>query len=184
MPDPPRFEIRLAKEDFKFSAAHFTLFPDGRAELLHGHNYRVRVALAGRSLDAVGLLVDAAAVKRRIRAACAALDERTLIPAATDRLLVRRADGGVEVSFGDRSYRFPEGDVVLVPLENVSIELLARRLWEEVAPELGGTLVEELTVEVEETPGQSCAYRAPVPGRGADRLPGRYPDRPVEGAPG
>ena len=164
MPDAPRFSIHLAKEDFKFSAAHFTLFPDGRAELLHGHNYRVRVALAGPGLDAVGLLVDAAAVKGRIRASCAALDERTLIPTATDRLAVSREDGGVEVRFGDRSYRFPEGDVVLVPLENVSIELLARKLWQELAPELAGTAVEELTVEVEETPGQSCAYRAPLPG--------------------
>lgn len=165
MSGPPRFEIRLAKEDFKFSAAHFTLFPDGRAELLHGHNYRVRVALAGRSLDAVGLLLDVAAVKRRIRASCAALDERTLIPTATDRLAVSRQDGGVEVRFGDRSYRFPEGDVILADLENVSVELLARKLWRELAPELAGTPVEELTVEVEETPGQSCAYRAPLPSK-------------------
>jgi len=171
----PRFEIRLAKEDFKFSAAHFTLFPDGRAELLHGHNYRVRVSLAGPGLDGVGLLVDAAAVKRRVRASCAAWDERTLIPAETDRLEVRREGGGVEVRFDGRSYRFPEDDVVLVPLANVSIELLARRLWDELAPALAGTAVEELTVEVEETPGQSAAYAARLPGGpveapiGADR---------------
>jgi 6-pyruvoyltetrahydropterin/6-carboxytetrahydropterin synthase len=173
MAEAPRFSIRLAKEDFKFSAAHFTLFPDGRAELLHGHNYRVRVALAGRGLDADGLLVDVAAVKRRIRASCAALDERTLIPARTGRLEVRRSEGGVEVRFDGRSYRFPEGDVVLVPLENVSIELLARKLWQELAPELAGTPVEELTVEVEEAPGQSCAYRAPLPVPRSGRLPGR-----------
>lgn len=159
----PRFEIRLAKENFKFSAAHFTLFPDGRAELLHGHNYRVRVSLAGPGLDGVGLLVDVAAVKRRIRASCAALDERTLIPAETERLEVRRTGGGVEVRFDGRSYRLPEGDVVLMQLENVSIELLARKLWDEIAPTLAGTPVEELMVEVEETPGQSCAYTARLP---------------------
>lgn len=159
----PRFQIHLAKEDFKFSAAHFTLFPDGRAELLHGHNYRVRVSLAGSGLDGVGLLVDVATVKRRIRASCATLDERTLIPAETDRLEVRRAEGAVEVVFDGRRYRFPEGDVVLVPLENVSIELLARKLWGEISPALAGSPVEELTVEVEETPGQSCAYTARIP---------------------
>lgn len=163
MSEAPRFCINLRKEDFKFSAAHFTLFPEGRAELLHGHNYRVRVSLAGPGLDGVGLLVDVAAVKRRIRASCAALDERTLIPAETDRLEVRREGDGVDVRFGDRSYRFPAGDVVLLPLENVSIELLARKLWDEIAPELAGTPVEELTVEVEETPGQSCAYTASLP---------------------
>ncbi len=159
----PRFTIRLAKEDFKFSAAHFTLFPDGRAELLHGHNYRVRVRLAGRELGEEGILVDVARVKRRIRAACAALDERTLIPTETDRLAVARDEsGGVEIWYGDRRYRVPEQDVVLLPLENVSMELLARRLWDEVADELTGTAVEELAVEVEETPGQSCEYRAAV----------------------
>lgn len=157
---PPWFTIRLAKEDFKFSAAHFTLFPDGRAELLHGHNYRVRLRLGGRGLDSVGLLVDVAGVKRRIREACAALDERTLIPARASRLEVTSADGCVEVRFDGRSYRFPEEDVVLAELENVSIELLAESLWRQVAPELAGTPVEELTVEVEETPGQSCAYTA------------------------
>lgn len=160
MPAPPTFTLRLAKQDFKFSAAHFTLFPDGRAELLHGHNYRVRVRLAGRRLDGVGILVDVARVKRRIRAACAAFDERTLIPTEAESLAVAREDGGVEVWFGERRYRFPEQDVVLLPLENVSIELLARRLWTEVAEVLDGTAVEELEVEVEETPGQSCEYRA------------------------
>src|ERR1700733_13558481 len=35
-----RYRMVLAKEDFKFSSAHFTLFADGSAELLHGHNYR------------------------------------------------------------------------------------------------------------------------------------------------
>ena len=44
-----RFTVRLAKQDFKFSAAHFTLFPDGTAELLHGHNFQVAVAVAETS---------------------------------------------------------------------------------------------------------------------------------------
>ncbi len=175
MPEPPSFEIRLAKEDFKFSAAHFTLFPGGRAELLHGHNYRVRVVLVGGHLDEVGLLVDVAAVKRRIRASCRALDERTLIPERTgreSRLELRVADGAVEVRFDGRTYRFPADDVVLVPMENVSIELLARRLWDEIAPELAGTPVETLSVEVEETPGQSCAYRAAIGTPPHHALPG------------
>lgn len=174
MPDEPRYEIRLSKEDFKFSAAHFTLFPGGRAELLHGHNYRVRVRLRGRRLDPVGLLVDVGPVKRRIRATCAALDERTLIPSATDRLEISWNGEGVEVRFGGRSYRFPEGDVVLLPLENVSIELLGRMIWGEVAPELDATPVEKLTVEVEETAGQSCSYTARLD---APR-PGGVPTRP------
>jgi 6-pyruvoyltetrahydropterin/6-carboxytetrahydropterin synthase len=63
-----RFTVTLAKQDFKFSAAHFTLFGDGEAELLHGHNFHVRVDLAGERLDRQGLLVSFAAVKAAVRA--------------------------------------------------------------------------------------------------------------------
>jgi 6-pyruvoyl-tetrahydropterin synthase len=56
MPSTGRFHIELAKEDFKFSAAHFTLFGPDAAERLHGHNYRVTVAVEGEELDARGLL--------------------------------------------------------------------------------------------------------------------------------
>ncbi len=161
----PEFSIRLAKEDFKFSAAHFTLFPDGCAELLHGHNYRVRLELTGRCLGEVGLLFDVSLIKRAIRERCAALDERTLIPTGTDRLTVTRRDATVEVRFRDRFYSFPMSDVVLLPLANISIELLAQRLWHELARTLADAridTVDRLTVEVEETPGQSCAYSAAV----------------------
>src|SRR3954471_13431824 len=95
-----RYRIILAKEDFKFSAAHFTLFGDGRAELLHGHNYRVRVELAGGDLDGEGLLVDIESFKRALRALCARLDSRMLIPGESRRLSWAREGGSVELLFG------------------------------------------------------------------------------------
>ncbi len=156
----PCFTLRLAKEDFKFAAAHFTLFPDGRAELLHGHNYRVRVELCGEQPDAYGLLVEAAAVKANIREACARLDEHTLIPAQSRELDVKREGTEVEVRLGARSYRLPADDVALLPLPNVTVELLARLLWQQLAPSLAGSRALLLRVEVEESAGQSCAYEA------------------------
>lgn len=155
-----RYTLRLAKEDFKFAAAHFTLFPGGRAELLHGHNYRVRVELAGDELGDCGLLFDLAEAKVAIRAACAELDERTLIPTASDRVAVGREGDNLEVRFDDRAYRFPLDDVALLPLENVSIELLAAFLWRALAPAFAGSPVASLAVEVEESSGQSCRYVA------------------------
>src|SRR4051812_47607105 len=159
-----RYRVILAKEDFKFSAAHFTLFGDGRAELLHGHNYRVRAELAGGTLDGAGLLVDIEAFKRALRARCAGLDSRTLIPGESARVEWTRLEdqggeeGGVEVRCGERRYRFPAADVLVLPLANTSIELLARMLWEELAPHLAGSRVESLAIAVEETAGQECWY--------------------------
>ena len=66
MPAMPRYRMALAKEDFKFSSAHFTLFANGGAELLHGHNYRVRVEISGAGLDAEGLLLDIERFKREL----------------------------------------------------------------------------------------------------------------------
>lgn len=154
-----RFVITLAKQDFKFSAAHFTLFPGGGAELLHGHNYRVRVELAGERLDDHGLLVSFERAKVAIRAACAALDERVLLPASAPEVAITRRGDGVELSFASRRYLFPAADVLELPLRNTSIELLAEWLWRALAPDIGGG-AEEMSVSVEETSGQSCRFTA------------------------
>ena len=159
---PAGYTLRLAKEDFKFAAAHFTLFPDGSGELLHGHNFRVRVELEGQEPNEMGLLVDVAAVKERIRAACDTLDEHTLIPERSELLELRVEGASVEVRFGERAYRLPAADVTLLPITNVTIETLAHLLWEEIEPALRGSSIARLRVEVEETAGQSCAYAAPV----------------------
>jgi 6-pyruvoyltetrahydropterin/6-carboxytetrahydropterin synthase len=156
-----RFTLTLAKQDFKFSAAHFTLFPGGGAELLHGHNYRVRVELEGQILDDHGLLVSFESVKTAIRDACRRLDERVLLPAAAP-IEVRRDGDGVEVAFGGRRYRFPVADVFELPLANTSIELLAEWLWRELAPVIPTTRVETMSVSVEETDGQACRFSAPL----------------------
>ena len=157
---PPLFRIALAKEDFKFSAAHFTLFAGGEAELLHGHNYRVRVELGGNELDEEGLLVDLDAFKKVLRAACARLDSRTLLPGESRRLEWIEQDDAIEIRCGDRSYRFPSADILVLPLANTSMELLARMLWRELAEHLGGTRVEWMAVSVEESSGQRCWYES------------------------
>lgn len=154
----------LSKEDFKFSSAHFTLFPDGRSELLHGHNYRVRVEVSGPGLGGEGLLVDIEALKRAIRALCAALDSRTLIPGESPRLSWRAEGEGVEVRFEERVYRFPARDVLVLPLANTTIELLAEKLWRDLAPPLAGRGLDALAVAVEESAGQLCWYEASLAG--------------------
>jgi len=154
----PRYRIVLAKEDFKFSSAHFTLFADGRAELLHGHNYRVKTELSGSDLDAEGLLLDIESFKRELRRLCAGLDGRTLIPGESRRLRWSREGEAIVVCCGERTYRLPAEDILLLPLANTSIELLARMLWSDLAPHLAGSRVEVLAVSVEESAGQRCWY--------------------------
>lgn len=156
------YTLELAKEDFKFSCAHFTLFGPHEAELLHGHNYQVAVEIVGRHLDQEGMLASFFEVKNAIRAACRRLDSLTLIPALSHHLEISSGEGGVEVRFHDRRYVFPEKDVLLLPIANTSVELFARMMWQELVAAVPTAGIEALGVRVAETAGQSCWFRAPV----------------------
>jgi 6-pyruvoyltetrahydropterin/6-carboxytetrahydropterin synthase len=162
----PRFTLRLAKGDFKFSSAHFTLFGPTEAEPLHGHNYRVLVELGGDELDELGLLVETGILKRRIRELLFELDDRVLLPERSPLLAISVADGAIECRYDDRSYRFPAREVVLLPLVNVTMELLAELVWRRLADDLEAAPARQLAVEIEETDGQSCRYEAPLGARG------------------
>ena len=164
MTAPARFVLRLAKEDFKFSVAHFTVFSDSVAEELHGHNYRVRVEIAGERTDDFGLLMDLRLVKATIRRLCAELDSKTLLPERSALVRVSAVDGGREVRYGERLYRLPERDVRLLPIRNTSIEELAQWFWRELRPALAGSAATAMSIEVEETAGQSCVYNASLGG--------------------
>lgn len=155
------YTLVLAKEDFKFAAAHFTLFGAEHAELLHGHNYHVAVELIGRQLDDEGLLASFVDTKRAIRSACAALDDRTLIPTGSPHLRIRKIeDDHLEVRFQNRRYVLPAHDVVLLDECNTSIEVLARRIWHTLVADLDLSALDSLGVSVSETAGQSCWFRA------------------------
>lgn len=158
----PRFSLRFAKADFKFSVAHFTLFSADEAEPLHGHNYRVRVEVSGGETDERGLLAESDAIKRRIRELCAELDERVLLPDRSPFLEIRQEEQTLECRFADRIYQFPPKEVALLPLANITMELLARLLWRNLADDLKRGALTELAVEIEETEGQSCRYSAPL----------------------
>jgi 6-pyruvoyltetrahydropterin/6-carboxytetrahydropterin synthase len=157
------YRIRLAKEDFKFSVAHFTVFSADSAEVLHGHNYRVRVAVTGDRTDELGLLLDVRRVKNEVRRLCSSLDGLTLVPTDCSRVSVEAEAKTVQVRFRGLEYSFPASSVLLLPLSNTSIEELARWFWSELAPTLAPTLARRLEVDVEETSGQSCSYVADLP---------------------
>lgn len=163
MSEDGTYTLVLAKEDFKFSCAHFTIFGADRAELLHGHNYQMQIELAGRVLDDEGLLANCEGVKTAVRGLCGRMDNRILIPTRSSHLEIVESDGSIELRFGHRSYRLPVGDVLLLPLVNTSIELLARMLWHDLAGELDPRHIATLGVNVSETAGQSCWYRGPLP---------------------
>jgi 6-pyruvoyltetrahydropterin/6-carboxytetrahydropterin synthase len=69
------FEVSVEET---FSSGHALRGYKGKCENVHGHNYRVKVTLAGPQLDNIGLLVDFTALKRVLRGIIAVLDHQFL----------------------------------------------------------------------------------------------------------
>jgi 6-pyruvoyltetrahydropterin/6-carboxytetrahydropterin synthase len=61
-----------------FSAGHALRGYKGKCENPHGHNYRVRVNVAGENLDSIGLLVDFVHLKKILRELIAGVDHKFL----------------------------------------------------------------------------------------------------------
>jgi 6-pyruvoyltetrahydropterin/6-carboxytetrahydropterin synthase len=157
-----RWSISLRKEDFRFSCAHFLIFPDGSKERLHGHNYRVACEIGGPLCDR-GLVLDFNRAKPLIRGLCDELDERWLLPVQHPELAIdSAADGHLEVRYRGRRYQVPADEVLRLPVNNISVENLAawlgRRLRAVLTEQIPGLTIDRLRLEVAEQRGQSGIY--------------------------
>ena len=158
-----KYRVVVGKEVLVFAAAHFITFGEGGCESLHGHNYRVGVTLTGL-LDRHSLVYDFIALKRDMEGLLSELDHRLLLPASNPDLELVETGSEVEVRHGDRRYVFPASDVVVLPIPNTTAEKIAEYLGGRLARELRkarADTIEQLEVEVEETPGQSAFWSGP-----------------------
>jgi 6-pyruvoyl-tetrahydropterin synthase len=155
------FSIHVAKENLKFSAAHFIAY-QGFREPLHGHNYQVGAIVEGR-LSATGYVLDFGVVKQLLKQIVDRLDERTIVPTKSDCLTIEQFDGRVRLRYGSDEFVLPEKDVVLVDIVHSSAEELARFIWNELHSALygRGSLEQVVAIEISvaEGPGQSAHYR-------------------------
>ena len=160
--DPSGYRVVVDKDYLKFSAAHFIAYK-GFREPLHGHNYQVSVTLSG-TVGADGYVLDFGIVKAVTKSVCDELDERVLIPAKSDCLIIRYDGPNVELEYEDGArFVFPASDCVLLPIVHASAEELAAYVLERLRAGLGSHAVRGLTeieVGVSEAPGQAAYCRA------------------------
>ena len=161
-PGRERWSIEIHKDYLKFSAAHFLIFPDGTAERLHGHNYKVFVEVHS-DLDQHGLVLNFREIKPIVRQIVDELDEHLLIPGEHPVLRCAPLDeGSVEIRYRERRYVIPREDVIVLPVSNTSAENLAsylgRRLRGALNDRWPQITVRRLVMGVEETSGQRGVY--------------------------
>jgi 6-pyruvoyltetrahydropterin/6-carboxytetrahydropterin synthase len=153
---PNQFHVRLAKEQFTFSAAHFITFGGNICERLHGHNYHVAVEVHG-ALDHNQYVIDFIALRDAVTAITCELDHYVLLPTEHPTIKVVSNDRDVTATFEDRRWVFPRGDCVLLPVANTTAELVARYIAErlrDLIQQKLGMRPERLIVSVDECDGQ------------------------------
>jgi 6-pyruvoyltetrahydropterin/6-carboxytetrahydropterin synthase len=124
------FEVSV---EHTFAAAHFLRNYHGKCERLHGHNYKVRVRVAGPQLDESGMLVDFVELKRLLHGAAEKLDHQFL------------------------------NEISPFDVLNPSAENIAKYLYEEISGALSNDRGAALSdVKVWETDKQYACYRPPV----------------------
>ena len=93
---------------------------------------------------------------------CDRLDHRVLLPTENAELKITKGASVIDATFREKQYRFPAGDVVLLPIHNTTAELLARYICGEMKKELkAGSGAAQLTwirVGVQESFGQEASY--------------------------
>ena len=157
------YRVHVSKDNLIFAAGHFVSYDGDRVEPLHGHNYRLSVTLEG-PLDSNAYVFNFVTLKRLMKRLADELDHRMLLPRDNPLIAVApQNDGGIIVRAQGRWYRFPQEDVVLLPLPNTTVEMLAQhlcgRLRQELAARDDAAHLIALEVEVEETFGQMAIYR-------------------------
>ena len=157
------FRVQVSKDYLVFASAHFITFRGHQCETLHGHNYRVGVAVEG-SVDAEAFFVlDFSVLKQIARRFVDEIDHKVLLPTQNPKLSYHEDGDRLRVDyFGQPTYVFPRRDCALLPIQNSTAEMLAQYLGQRVRDELNGaghTHLTLLELEVEENYGQAATYR-------------------------
>jgi 6-pyruvoyltetrahydropterin/6-carboxytetrahydropterin synthase len=162
-------KLILFKENFKFSSAHFLIFNPQTAEMLHGHNYQVRVEIPVQgSNQEQGYYIDFHVLKGIIKSELDRWDEHVLLPALHPEVKTKKIKStensryktdSLEVQFRERFYVFPLQEACLLDVNNTSVENLSQLLAQNILQKLKALGVSQLSVFVEETKGQGASTK-------------------------
>lgn len=125
MPDrtAAAFKTLIEPWELHFNAAHFITYGQV-CENLHGHNFHARVTVSG-SNTGDGYVIDFVLLNQLAAAICLTLHDRVLLPGESPVVAVTDAGDMVEIeSFGKR-WILPRDNCMILPLANVTAELLA-----------------------------------------------------------
>ncbi len=151
-----KHRIEIAREQYKFSCAHMTVFADGTKERLHGHNYTIAIRLEVSSIE-LAHMVPFSAIKHALAELCAAWKEHVLLATQNPFFVMKSEAPELEFTLCGERYVMPRGDALLLPLDNISVETLAMHVAELLSAKIEAPTALSLEVTIEESPGQGAS---------------------------
>lgn len=109
----------------KFSIGHFTIFSATERESLHGHNYTLEVIVT-TEMGEPGITFDYRLFEEKLITLCRQLNWYCLIPKNSPYLMIEEDDPHYKITFNQQSMWLLKNDVVLLPLENITLETLSQ----------------------------------------------------------
>jgi 6-pyruvoyltetrahydropterin/6-carboxytetrahydropterin synthase len=153
-------KVKVESGYLEFSSAHFITY-SGKCERLHGHNYGVLVEVEGE-LNEYKVVFDFTILKRLVKEICQRLDHHFLLPMHNLQLELVASTDSWQIRFREKCYVFPRADVVELPIENSTAELLAEYICGELCKalrEYNTSNLSSIMVGVEEAPTQMAYYQ-------------------------
>lgn len=159
-----RFRTLVEPWDLHFNSAHFITFGEF-CENLHGHNFHARVTVSG-SNGADGYVIDFTLLNRLAADVCRTLHDRVILP-GTSRVVHIAPEGEMLriESFG-KVFVLPQQNCIILPVTNVTAEMLAWHISEELVKGLAANValdtIDEIEVAVEEADRQWGIFRREI----------------------
>jgi 6-pyruvoyltetrahydropterin/6-carboxytetrahydropterin synthase len=112
------FEVTV---DDSFAAGHYLRNYKGKCENPHGHNYKVRVTLAGQELDKAGLLLDFRDLREIIKQAIERLDHQMINDVEPFTVLNPSAENLAKYFYEESNSRLRQVTQGRVRVKNVTV---------------------------------------------------------------
>ena len=159
---PEQYEVRIRKEALKFAASHMTVFPDGTKEALHGHQYQPSISIRFREAGFESM-IPFSVIKQSMKKIADLWDEKVLLATGNPFFeLVRSGREEIEFKLCGKRYVLPSEETVLLKVDNITCERLARAYFEFLRADLDELLkkgaITSMSVYIEESPGQGAAF--------------------------
>lgn len=150
------YDLFLCRDYFTFSCAHLVI-GENFYEPLHGHNYKVLVNVYGAQ-GKDNMVINFHSIKRIMKPLIDSLDHYVLIP-SKNKLLEITEEGEqviVRIPHLDKEYEFPKSDIVILPIENTTVEEMSHYFVQELTQneEIKQDNISQVTVTVFEYEGQ------------------------------